>query len=113
MKSLKIIIVTFLSVLYVLAIIFSWNYYPSLKLWRSIDWVLLDGLFEISLFRIIHLIIGLPIFIYSFINVIEIVIINQKAQLRKNVPNYLLKEGFYSKVRHPMYTMIILMLNTN
>ncbi len=107
-QFLKIIIVIFLSVLYVLAIIFSWNYYPSLKLWRSIDWVLLNGFLEISLFRIIHLIIGLPIFIYSFINVIEIVIINQKAQLRKNFPSYLLKEGFYSKIRHPMYTMIIL-----
>ena len=42
------------------------------------------------------------------VNVLEIVPINQKAQLKKNIPRYLIKDGYYRKVRHPMYTMIIL-----
>jgi protein-S-isoprenylcysteine O-methyltransferase Ste14 len=104
----KSIIISFLSALYILVILFSWGYYPSLKLWKLIDWVFLNVFPEITLFRTIHLVIGLPIFIYSMTNVIEIVRINQRAQLRKNVPKYLLKEGYYSKMRHPMYTMIIL-----
>jgi protein-S-isoprenylcysteine O-methyltransferase Ste14 len=73
-----------------------------------LDWGLFDSFLKISLFRIIHLAIGLPLFIYGMINVIEIVSINQKAQLRKNYPRYLLKEGYYSKTRHPMYAMTIL-----
>ena len=107
-SNVRNFIVFLLSVLYILVILLSWEYYPSLKLWKLLDLVILDFFLKISLFRMIHLIIGLPIFVYGMINVIEIVSINQKAQLRKNVPKYLLKEGFYGKVRHPMYTMIIL-----
>jgi len=102
------LIVTILSILYVIVMMLSWSYYPSLKLWRSIDWLFNDSFLNFSLFRIIHLAIGLPIFIYGMVNVLEIVSINRKAQLRRNVPKYLLKEGYYSEVRHPMYTMIIL-----
>ncbi|MEJ2294428.1 MAG: hypothetical protein P8Y23_06615, partial [Candidatus Lokiarchaeota archaeon] len=107
-KLLKNIIITIISIFYVIAILFSWGYYPSFKLWKSLDWGLFDSFLKISLFRIIHLVIGLPLFIYGMINVIKIVSINQKAQLKKNHPGYLLKDGYYSKMRHPMYTMIIL-----
>lgn len=101
------LVVIFLSILFIIAVILSWSYYPSLRLWKSIDLLLFNNFLQVSLFRIIHLSIGVPIFIYGMINVIEIISINQKAQLRKNVPKYLLKEGYYSIVRHPMYTMII------
>lgn len=105
---LKKFIIAILSIFYIIAILFSWGYYPSLKLWKSIDRALLTAFPELTLFRVIHLVIGLPLFIYGMINVIEIVNINQKAQLKKNHPGYILKEGYYNKMRHPMYAMIIL-----
>ncbi|TFF88315.1 MAG: hypothetical protein EU549_03265 [Promethearchaeota archaeon] len=107
-KLRKNLIIIFLSISYIIVILFSWSYYPSYKLWKSIDIIISETFFKISVFRLIHLMIGFPLFIFGMINVIEIININQKAQLRKNVPLYLLKDGYYSKVRHPMYTMIIL-----
>lgn len=108
-KILKYSIAIILANLYFIAILFSWQSYPELKLWKFVDISLNSFYFSVTLFRIIHLSLGILFFIYGIINVIEIIAINRKAQLRKNQPGYIIRSGLYGKMRHPMYSMIIIM----
>lgn len=83
-------------------IVLSWLEMPELRLWRSVDVVLLEGPPTATLFGIIHLLVGLSIFTPSIYFLIDIIRKNQQAQAGKNNPLYLLKSGYYSLVRHPM-----------
>ena len=80
----------------------SWSAMPEFRLWKSVDLVLLDGHSSATLSGVVHLFVGLMIFVPSFYAVIEIVRINQRAQGGKNKPLYLLTDGYYAGVRHPM-----------
>lgn len=107
-KILKYIITCILGICYTLIILFSWDSYPSLKLWKRIDITLIDFYFHATFFRIVHFVVGMPFFIYGGFKVIEVININKKAQLERNRPRYIIRDGLYGKMRHPMYTMIIL-----
>ena len=107
-KISKYILTIILGTCYVFIILFSWGSYPALKLWKRIDITLIDFYFNFTFFRMIHFIIGISFFIYGVLNVIEIININKKAQLERNKPKYIIKDGLYGKIRHPMYTMIMI-----
>ena len=107
-KITKWLFTLILGICYTLIILFSWDSYPSLKLWKRIDITLIDIYFNITFFRMVHFVVGMPIFIYGVYKIIEIISINKKAQLERNRPGYIIKDGLYGKMRHPMYTMIIL-----
>ena len=107
-KILKYLITFFFGICYIFITLFSWNSYPSLKLWKRIDITIIDVYFNVTFFRMVHFVVGMPIFIYGVYKIIEIISINKKAQLERNRPGYIIKDGLYGKMRHPMYTMIIL-----
>jgi len=78
--------------------------YQQLHLWKSVDIVIFNWFVNISLFFIIHLMVGSIILFISFYQCIEIVKINNQAHEAKNQPKELLDSGYYAKVRHPMTT---------
>ncbi|MFW9951377.1 MAG: hypothetical protein ACFFKA_14765 [Candidatus Thorarchaeota archaeon] len=108
MDTSKKILAVVLVLLYIFAILFSWGSYPGLRLWKRIDVFLITLIFNFTLFKFIHLVIGLSFFIYGIINVFSIIVINKNAQLERNKPKYIIMDSFYSKMRHPMYSMIII-----
>ena len=107
-KTLKYLFTFILGICYILIILFSWDSYPFLKLWKRIDITLIDIYFNVTFFRMVHFVIGMPIFIYGVFKIIGIISINKKAQLERNRPGYIINDGLYGKMRHPMYTMIVL-----
>jgi protein-S-isoprenylcysteine O-methyltransferase Ste14 len=93
-----------------IAVILSWSEMPELRLWKSLDLVLLGGPWHVTLSGAAHLFIGLAIFVPSFYVVVDIVRVNQRAQGGKNEPLYLLTDGYYANVRHPMTGGFILVV---
>ncbi|TFG21881.1 MAG: hypothetical protein EU532_14815 [Promethearchaeota archaeon] len=79
-------------------------------LWRSIDYILLSGLIDFTLFFLIHNVIGATVFQIAFYQCLEIVRINNQAHSGKNQPNQLLQDGYYAVVRHPMTARFLLIL---
>ena len=91
-------------------VILSRMQYQNLYLWKSIDILIVSGFINISLFFLLHLIIGLTIFWISFYQCIEIVKINNKAHETKSQPTILLEDGYYGAVRHPMTTRFLFII---
>ena len=88
----------------------SWTEMPEYRLWTSIDHLISTGIPNSTVFGMIHLLLGVAIFVLGMYHVVEIVRVNQSAQAGKNNPTHLLTHGFYSKVRHPMTGMFITIL---
>jgi protein-S-isoprenylcysteine O-methyltransferase Ste14 len=79
-------------------------------LWISLDFTLISGYIDFSLFFFIHIILGAPLFLLGFYQCLEIVKINNQAHYGKNEPNSLLEEGYYAVVRHPMMSRFLIIL---
>ena len=90
--------------------IVSWTEMPEFRLWTSIDYSLSTGIPHSTLFGLIHMFLGVSLFIVSMYRVVEIIRVNQSAHAGKNNPTRLLTGGFYSKVRHPMTGSFLLIL---
>jgi len=59
--------------------------------------------------NLIHIIAGFGLFIYAVFNLINITAVNHNARdPRTRKPVELITEGYYARVRHPMYGMMIL-----
>ena len=86
---------------------FTWTDLQQFQLWQDIDIVLIDTYPYYSLFKIIHL--GLSSFIFALgcYHCINVVIINKKAHTVRNSPDFLVTDGYYGKVRNPMYTYFL------
>ncbi|MFX1378649.1 MAG: methyltransferase family protein [Promethearchaeota archaeon] len=84
--------------------------YPYLLLWKSVDFIIINWIIDISLFSLIHIILGALIFSISFYQCIYIVKLNNQAHEAKNHPKILLDQGYYAKVRHPMTSRFILII---
>jgi protein-S-isoprenylcysteine O-methyltransferase Ste14 len=93
-----------------LLVVASWMEMQELRLWRSIDISLITILPNATLFGLVHLVIGVSLFIYGIYNVSDIIRVNQRVQAGKNNPVTLLTTGYYSTVRHPMTGMFIMTL---
>jgi protein-S-isoprenylcysteine O-methyltransferase Ste14 len=78
---------------------YSWPEMPKFWLWKSIDFELVPN---VTFFALIHLLFGLFLIGTAFYEVLEIIRINQAAHAGKNNPLYLLTDGPYEKIRHPM-----------
>ena len=110
-KLKSILITTFLTTIAIIIIYFSWGDLTQFHLWQTVD-TKLPALPNLSLFKIIHLLISLPVFIYGSFNVVFIIDANSKAHSSNLNPDIIVKDGYYGKVRHPMYSMFILMISS-
>ena len=77
------------------------------RLWQGVDIVVMDSVPAVTLFGLIHAILGLSLFLPSFYHVIEVVRVNRGAQAGKNQPISLLRHGYYASRRHPMTGMFM------
>lgn len=92
------------------------SFLPFADLWQKIDiylfninFPLIDTVYMCTLMNIIHFSFGFCMYIYAIYHFINITIENHNArdpETRK--PFKLNTEGYYGKVRHPMYGMMIL-----
>lgn len=113
MQKLKILPFLTSSVVLSLSIfisLFSRLEFQHFYLWESVDFIIYDDFIDISLFLLIHIIVGANIFFISFYQCIEIVRINNRAHNAKNQPHTLLTTGYYSTVRHPMTSRFMLII---
>lgn len=88
------------------------SYYSQLemreyRLWQGIDTVVVDSTPPVTVFGLMHTILGLSLFLPSFYHVIEVVRVNRSVQVAKNQPISLLKHGYYASRRHPMTGMFM------
>jgi protein-S-isoprenylcysteine O-methyltransferase Ste14 len=77
----------------------------DLILWASVDIIILNNWFigvNLTLFTLIHILIGAIIFYISFYQCIEIVELNNQVHESKNSPKKLIDYDYYAIVRHPM-----------
>ncbi len=93
-----------------LLVVASWMEMQEFRLWQSNDISLTSILPNATLFGLVHLVIGVSLFIYGIYNVFDIIRVNQRVQAGKNNPVTLLTTGYYSTVRHPMTGMFIMIL---
>ncbi|MHA1378757.1 MAG: methyltransferase family protein [Candidatus Helarchaeota archaeon] len=81
-------------------------FYEQIRMIGAFDFYTPD---HFQFFGIVYLILGLPIFVYSLINLFKIIQANIKATGGKNAtPQVLLTNGYYGKVRHPMFGTLIM-----
>ncbi|NHK30355.1 MAG: hypothetical protein FK730_03325 [Asgard group archaeon] len=108
LKIKAILLSSFLTLCFLLFIPFTWTDLVKYQLWQEVDIPLLAHYPFFSLFRIFHLIVGATLFCSGCYHSIFIIIKNREAHTVRNSPNYLLTDGYYGKVRHPMYSMFML-----
>jgi len=84
--------------------------YQQFLLWNSVDISIINCFINISLFFLIHIILGSIVFYLSFFQCIEIIKINNQAHEAKNRPKELLISGYYAKARHPMTARFFLIV---
>jgi hypothetical protein len=86
----------------------GWREMPEFRLWSSIDSPILPSQPHATIFAVVHLVLGLILVIPTTYNVFEVIRVNRQAQAGKNNPIFLLTDGFYRDVRHPMIGMFML-----
>lgn len=84
--------------------------YQQLQLWKSIDIIIFNWFIDISLFSLIHIVVGAIVFCLSFYQCIKIVKINNQVHEAKNQQKFLLDSGYYAKARHPMTARFFLIM---
>lgn len=83
---------------------------PKFKLWKTLDHDYTIGQHNTSVFKLLYAISGFIIWIAGFIRVIISCKENHMARNDKSrKPDYLIQDGIYSRVRHPMYGGFILL----
>lgn len=113
MNSFKILsgLISFLATFASIIIsIISRLEYQQFLLWNSVDISIINCFINISLFFLIHIILGSIVFYLSFFQCIEIIKINNQAHEAKNRPKELLISGYYAKARHPMTARFFLIV---
>ncbi|NHJ03809.1 MAG: hypothetical protein EAX90_03230 [Candidatus Heimdallarchaeota archaeon] len=110
LKFKHIIIAVLLTTLFSILAVLTWFDLEQFQLWLNIDIVFFSSLPKFSLFKTIHFSIGMSVLFYGSYHVSQIITINRSAHASRNNPNILLHEGYYGKVRHPMYTMFLFMI---
>ncbi len=96
------------------------SYLPFTHLWQKIDIILfsisfpwINTVYKFTLMNLVHFIVGFGLYIYSVYHFINVIIENHNVrdpETRK--PFKLITDGYYGKVRHPMYGMMILIYIT-
>ncbi|MFX1449717.1 MAG: methyltransferase family protein [Promethearchaeota archaeon] len=85
---------------------FTIPFWNQIRMWGAYDFYDSNHFF---IYGVIYPICGFPTFIFGMINFFKIVHQNEEATNGKNAtPQLLITSGFYAKMRHPMYAMIIL-----
>lgn len=86
------------------------TFIPDIKPWSDFTpWFSLGGLI-FTITDLIYFACGLILFCYSTIKLSKITIQNHSVRNDKsNAPNELLVNGYYAKVRHPMYGTFIML----
>ncbi|NHJ87791.1 MAG: hypothetical protein FK734_20180 [Asgard group archaeon] len=108
LKKKAIIMSIVLTIIFGCLIPFTWTDIGQFQLWQQSDIVFFTGYPYLTLFKTIHLIISIVFFAIGCYHVINIIDINKSAHTIRNSPHTLLKTGYYGKVRHPMYSMFLL-----
>lgn len=86
------------------------TFIPDIKPWSDFKpWLSLGGM-TFTITDLIYFACGLILFCYSTIKLSKITIQNHSVRNEKsNTPNELLVNGYYAKVRHPMYGTFIML----
>jgi len=86
------------------------TFLPDFQPWGDFEVWFYIGRIEISKVDLVYFLYGLLLSVYGLRKLLKITIQNHSVKdKRDNIPKSLLINGFYSKVRHPMYgTFIIL-----
>ncbi|NHJ84520.1 MAG: isoprenylcysteine carboxylmethyltransferase family protein [Asgard group archaeon] len=108
LKTKALLITILLSIIFILVLPVTWTDLQEYQLWKNIDIIFLSKYPFLTLFKTIHLIFGGLFFALGCYYSIIIISINRDAHSSRNNPSILLTEGFYGKVRHPMYSMFTL-----
>ncbi|MBE6051571.1 MAG: hypothetical protein E7214_13225 [Clostridium sp.] len=91
---------------------FLLSFFPSMDLWKDCyhEVTILNHNFDV--FTLIHFLVGLVFFVHGSVRLVEITEeVNRVRDKKTRMPNEILTDGYYSKVRHPMYgTFMILQL---
>lgn len=72
------------------------------RLWDSLDQPFIAG---VPLFAVLHIALGLPLYLYGSIHAPRVVRQFRAVQDADHQPTHLLQEGYYAQVRHPFYAM--------
>jgi len=83
------------------------GFLPDIRPWEGFEYSI--GNTNYGLIDIIYFIFGLVLFVHGVIRLFGISKQNHKAQdMETRKPEFLLTDGYYSKVRHPMYGTFML-----
>ena len=80
-------------------------FFEQIRMGGTLDFYALENF---QLIGTVYLGFGLIIFVYALINLFKIIKINMEATNGNATPESLLTNGYYGKVRHPMFGSIIL-----
>lgn len=85
-------------------------YLPDIYAWKHAKvWFTFEGIRIIKM-DIIYFFTGLLMVIYASFRLKNITVQNHRAKNKsKNIPERLLKDGYYAKVRHPMYGTFVML----
>jgi hypothetical protein len=70
--------------------------FQTYLLWKSVNFTLISGYIDFSLFFFIHNTLGSFIFLLGSYQCLKIVKVNNQAHDGKNKPNTLIEEGYYA-----------------
>lgn len=88
---------------------FIFNKLPDLRPWEGIDLTIVILQNKVALFDIIYFLLGLVFFTHGTLRLVEISRQNNGARdSQTRLPVRLLTDGYYGKVRHPMYGSFML-----
>ena len=114
MKSKLPLLYFFVSIFFTIGAIFLSSLtrleFQTYLLWKSVDFTLIVGYIDFSLFFFIHNTLGGFLFLLGFYQCLQIVKVNNQAHNGKNKPNHLLEEGYYAVIRHPMMSRFLIIL---
>lgn len=107
MKVTSAIASVVLTLAFILLIPFTWTDIVEFQLWQKTDIIFLEVYPFLTLFKTIHLLIGAICFALGSYHCILVVKINKEAHTVRNNPDFLITDGYYGKVRNPMYTFFL------
>lgn len=111
-KRIGIAILSAISFVLIYMLLKSLKFSPQYDLWKRKEYIISVFNYKVEIFTLIHFILGFIFFIHGGVRLVEIgeqVQTVRDKETRK--PTKLLKSGYFSVLRHPMYgTFMILQL---
>ncbi len=108
-KLLILVLVALVFALLYFVLVYALEFLPDIKPWQGLIYSVTLWEQQLKIIDIVYFITGLVFFCHGILRLIEISRQNHSARNKdSSLPKILLTDGYYSKVRHPMYGTFIL-----